>query len=554
MIRQLPPLVREYGASVVLLVTRKMPRLVEALELAFGSDTIVVTDLSIPFAYQDVEGAKVAVIDDVVNVGSTVTNAQNAAYACGAANVAVFALARRESSPDLADVRYAHKSPLVESEYRRLVSDVPRALTSISKPYDLDYPILTCRLAIPFATAQQLMLALEEQYGSNAVHIIAGNSDNRKLKRLAVDLVGSAYSMRKLRFYLNEETGECNVVPMAIGFPGQAIDKASLSFVLTEEARSVIEKGPKSLLDWRSGAVYRSELFAASLQLGLAELRQLSHLLIPRSEEPFSVYDAAYVFGPTLARRLANLTLEYLATVGPAEMPVEEIATPSVSPFFTHFLTAEFSTKVVARAGSRDIADVFRSLFDQVAEDVGASNPDAYAATWPLTREEILKEPYRRLRIGPTFVDIVQFLRRECPTENRPCAASLADYWHTASRLLDYSIDSGGVVPALANYENSTYRIYRKGENALRDEVVSRAVVAWATCGPMSLTRFTKISAILGFSDAVPKAVDLHGLKRGTVAALPKTCLDSDSPELALYLLKTGKVKKVHGEDDPDGI
>ena len=79
--------VRSWRPDVVVLVARKMPRLAQALELDFGAPTL--TDLAVPFADGAFAGARVAVVDDVVNVGST--------FAAARASVVAGALRRRLS-------------------------------------------------------------------------------------------------------------------------------------------------------------------------------------------------------------------------------------------------------------------------------------------------------------------------------------------------------------------------------------------------------------------------------------------------------------------------
>src|SRR5688500_9421834 len=87
-------LVNAYEPDVVVLVARKMPRLAEFIGADF-KHAIVITDLATTCSHAHLHGARVAVIDDVVNVGSTLQQAADAALACGAADVQLFALGRR---------------------------------------------------------------------------------------------------------------------------------------------------------------------------------------------------------------------------------------------------------------------------------------------------------------------------------------------------------------------------------------------------------------------------------------------------------------------------
>ncbi|MHC2284099.1 hypoxanthine-guanine phosphoribosyltransferase [Bradyrhizobium diazoefficiens] len=68
--------VRDYSPDLVVLVARKMPRLVEALNLSLG-DAVCVSDHAIPFVHPNIKGARVAIVDDIWNVGTTMLRARD---------------------------------------------------------------------------------------------------------------------------------------------------------------------------------------------------------------------------------------------------------------------------------------------------------------------------------------------------------------------------------------------------------------------------------------------------------------------------------------------
>src|SRR5947209_13726773 len=70
--RSLISRVRGFDPDVAVLIARKMPRLAECFGFSLGPRAIVVSDLAIPFVHGLLAGARVAVLDDVVNVGSTI--------------------------------------------------------------------------------------------------------------------------------------------------------------------------------------------------------------------------------------------------------------------------------------------------------------------------------------------------------------------------------------------------------------------------------------------------------------------------------------------------
>lgn len=93
----LAQLVQNSQPDVVVLIARKMPRLAELLGLRFGENCKVISDLAVPYSTDELAGARVAIVDDIVNVGTTMARANQASLAAGAIDTRMFALARRNS-------------------------------------------------------------------------------------------------------------------------------------------------------------------------------------------------------------------------------------------------------------------------------------------------------------------------------------------------------------------------------------------------------------------------------------------------------------------------
>ena len=169
---------------------------------------------------------------------------------------------------------------------------------------------------------------------------------------------------------------------------------------------------------------------------------------------------------------------------------------------------------------------LFAAVFNELAISVGASEPENYSLKWPFTKVEIKEDPYKRLRIGPTFEDLVALYREVSGLEGLRATSVRQE----VSAMLDLAIDQGAVVPTIAKYNGSFYRIYRKGESEPRDRAIERSLRAWSLYGkPLSLTRYSKISAILSFAEGVEQILDPETMTRGNVATLPSSVLDRGS-------------------------
>jgi len=145
--------VRDYSPDLVVLVARKMPRLVEALNLSLGDYAVCVSDHAIPFVHQNIKGARVAIVDDIWNVGTTMLRARDRVLLAAPREVQLFALAAKNAETALeSGVNLALPRSLPAERHRILVDAVPRALRCVAKPYDVDFPIVPCTIRAPFSS------------------------------------------------------------------------------------------------------------------------------------------------------------------------------------------------------------------------------------------------------------------------------------------------------------------------------------------------------------------------------------------------------------------
>lgn len=186
-----------------------------------------------------------------------------------------------------------------------------------------------------------------------------------------------------------------------------------------------------------------------------------------------------------------------------------------------------------------DLFQAFNALFDQLSASVASDKPVGYQLRWPYSREDVQRDAYLRLRVGPTFDDLVELLRRLVPH-----AAVDPLFAQRVSTLLDHAVDGGSVVPTLAQYDGQFYRIYRRGESDPADACVDR--LCYALQGrkkAMSLTRIAKLDAILAFSRAYAGTTVARAIERGNVGALPASILDDPDVDVASYARNTGRLQ-----------
>lgn len=545
--------VRAYNPDVVVLVARKMPRIREALGLDFGSGAFEITDLAIPFCHSALYRSRVAIVDDVINRGTTVENARQQVMACGARDVAFFALAKTERAhlPE-SDLYCARQIPLRDGELRDLASKVPDALRIVNKPFDLGFPVIPCSFAVPFRTCTDIHAWLLRTFGPDVVHNpTAPLGYDHQLRRFSVDLGIGKPGLRKIRLYLDETTSECNLVPFDVPSVLSS-DKRGLrrpeALSLDALLREALAQAPSGATLWPDEASTRARLFVGSLELGIEALDALQEVLVAREPGLFSASDAGWAFGPVIARtRYAN---EGDGVCEPGLTDVEDV---SVSPFlsrcqeFEHGLFLENIRKRIPDGlGLVATEMLFDAFFLELSRLVGATNHDEYALSWPYTIEQVRENPYLRLRIGPTFDDLVALLSTMLPSsvETRSLRSVMSD-------MLDRFIDEGVVVPTIASYDGKLYRVYRKGENDHRDKAVQRTLLALDHLGrPISRTRMAKILTILTYSSRVDTCLVPSAEARGNVSMLQPDLLSQEEAELTRYLRDTGYIKRARAQEE----
>lgn len=529
---QLADAVRDFDPAAIVLVARKAPRVVQALDLELGHHPLTVTDTGLEFVADQLNGARVAIIDDIINVGSTLRRARALVEAAGAAEIQVFALAQRgrsQTTPALSEdpVNLVDERPLDLASSELLASEIPMLLQSQALPYDLDFPVMRARVNLVSEVFATVHAALAARFGAPAVYDISSPAGARQqIGRLVVMLPTAGTPHRKVRLYINENTAECNVVPICLDSPLRA---QRPSETWAQRIWDTLDADSK-------GARARAHLnfFIDSLRLGMSFVAEQSELF-SACEDPFDIEQASLIFGPKIA--------EALTIVPPEDAGVPLEVDPAPAPNCSPFLQAAERSGLInaVREGLSDEPDeltAFIGVINTLAEWVGANDPADYRLGWPYEPDQIAAEPYQRLRIGPTFGDLSEIIATL--TGKPHVAAAVA-----VSRLLDRFIDEGGVVPTTACYEDRLYRIYRKGEKDPRDEVALRLRRAWGSYGePLSLTRASKLAAILSFSEDRGRTdVAVKTRTRGNVACYASSVLDEET-EITHQLRRTGQLRR----------
>lgn len=538
--RELRARVRDWAPDLIVVVARKMPRIDEALQLDLASIATTVSDLALPFCADFLRDARVAVVDDIINVGSTVDHVRDTVQRHRAKEIRTFALHLRDRvGKDLPDI-VGHVG-LADSEYDILRQEAPRLIARLAKPYDLDFPIMGCTLASPLSTGQDLVFACEERFGAQAFAVSRSFGDWGRQTRISVDLVSRGSAVDKIRLYYDETSGVLNLVPMRISSPVQEGKTWARFETLGVLQKRLLEFASSESDDFATAA--RVHLFVDSLRLGIESIHQFEGIVRPPRHRVLSVPDAELVFGPASRDMFESLAVDdLLVNARPSARTPQAQGVRATSPAFERLWVNRLLPEVRSRSKSSDPLVVAMCLFDVLADSIGNQNASDYSLQWPYLASQVAQDPYKRLKIGFTFGDLVAILRSVAGG-----GRTTQGWRRTTSKILDQLIDAGMVVPTFANYEGLVYRVYRKGEADPRLPAVESVMRGLQFYGaPMPGTRLSKVALITSFVVSPGDGAGPGVAPRGNVLQLDADVLDGDA-EVTQFGLRTGRFIRTDG-------
>lgn len=209
--------IRRYDADVVVLVARKMPRLADALCLNLGDHATCISDQAIPFVHRELINARVAIVDDVWNVGTTLMRALERVKSANPRSVRMFALGARDAAAARnKGVTLAIGDSLTDKDYQSFVESVPATLRLVSKPYDADFPIVPCLIRTPFKTWGHCWQWLRSRFGDRVHSTLEDSQLACGFARASINVAHDSGWTIKSRLYFDIRRRTCNFVPMAL--------------------------------------------------------------------------------------------------------------------------------------------------------------------------------------------------------------------------------------------------------------------------------------------------------------------------------------------------
>lgn len=553
---ELSSAVQRFDPDVVILVARKMPRLVDALGLNFGPRAVAISDQAIPFVLHELKDARVAIVDDVWNVGTTMLHARDRALNAGPRTIKLFALAAKDAeSAQEAGVNLVMLASLSAEQRRSFIESVPRALRLASKPFDVDFPIIQCLIRAPYRTWEDCWAWLQAHFGELAHCTVDDAQLSSGLARATVNLRTVSDWIVKARLYFDLRRGFCNVVPMALA-PSLPLrndyPSCSLPQAVFDALSSPLHENSDLKPAERNDGLARVNTFCDSLLFSDDILNSVDGLLQREAVFPFTLGDTSLQFGPHAAEKCKSTFGREFGRVRRLEIEdyLSTRSTPSRKELYSLLEEKGLIEGAIGRLREGFPSLALDALLTDLAKAVGADNPREYSLSKPYTSAQIKDEPYLRLRLGYSYRELVEIFRHNFDDVFGILKGGSTEL--LVSSLMDAFIDQGAIVPTFPMYGTTCVRIYRKGEaNPRWDEEIARLQFALASLKETDRkdllakgrTRIAKINAILALSSATPSSLNAASLERGTVGSLMNSVVERHGGDLTGLMRRLGLLK-----------
>lgn len=402
---QMSAQVAEFKPDFVISAARKMPRLVQLLQSMLGgmfhSPAQYVSDFALDFLQKDIKGARVAILDDALNVGSTLNDVLHRAQACNPAEAMCFVLSRRTGGG--AGFKQAEKLQCMQTQdidehaYRAAATRVVRALWALNRPLEVEFPVFTGQGA-PVTSVKELQERVNA-IGGRCHALNIAESPFLGLQRYSVEMDPASGFNDKIRLYVDIARQELALAPMAYSWD-----------------RNV---GRQTRIKKR---------FLASMRLA----RDFIGAVFPDLDMRFAEEEAAILLGPQEAAKMGRIW--HSGELGQSE-------SKSISNSFCENDWPRIK-RLCQIEDNRFLHECFTAFFAAAAKYYEAESAN----------------DYDRLCKGPTFVELRKALAELWEMDPAQKSDVLIERLGT---LLDEQIDNGFVVPMT---DKEGRRVFRKGE------------------------------------------------------------------------------------------
>lgn len=434
--------VRACRPDCLVLLARKMTRLWQHMRNLDGETFLcrypTISHYALDYIDKKrIEGKKVIIIDDALNVGSTMKHVYNKLVHLGAAEVHSFVLgAKADFNPEdlgnLANTLHIIcPKKLDDQKYHAKSASINRCLLLSGLPLELEFPVYELSLTTNPDEFMETLYSREQGRSSRLTQVDAAIAG---FERLSVTRHDEQGNRSKYRFYFGKNPDRVLCVPMPLASNTTGIPRFA----------------------------GRADLYACGMKLMEQYLPHLSQYGVQGAT--ILAEDTELLFGAPF-----NATMVAKDRTRKREEDASDTWFLDVlesSPEFTGQM------KKFPYSGSLRLTFVklFQTLGNAVNEHArGTETPVLKKLPLPV-REGIKQDNFLRLCLGLTFSEIVALLETYWENTKKISLEKISSF---VSQLLDEHIDQGFVVPTLDPYGR---RVFRKGEAAPKDRALLYAL------------------------------------------------------------------------------
>ena len=434
----------------------------------------VVSDRVLDMRLTPFEGKRVALVDDTLILGQTLSKAKERLLDAGAEAVSVHVFA--------ADDDTRHR-PLLTPEPTVMVrmghpqvmtfcTAAVRALSLAPRPYLVDFPVtepiridateLQCILTSTEWNGFRIPTALQKRHGIDVYTFFPTDDVRSEMRKGLGKSLFSRLDIVKIRAFMRKQ-GE--------GYQLQLVPLVTLKTLLKSEVdhvissllgRITVDQDKERILDFAQAAKPRQRLaqYFLSAALGQHFGRTLSRSIGSPIEIRYDSKETAHHYGPWLHREMAEAEANSFAGLWAVsdqhQATAQAAASPADLPSDIKQLTSDVFPKTDRGTGPfTAFAHMFLNLHDKFEE---TARKEVRGEPVPPPPSP-LKKWRDRLEIGIPWTEIV---KRLAPSKGPGHAR---DKMNRLSLYLDHLVDLGIAVPITCEYGDVVFRAYRYGED-----------------------------------------------------------------------------------------
>ena len=487
----------DYKPDFIISISRNGPRIIDFIsELSPNfNHTMIVSDRALDYLPKsNLEGKKLALIDDIIVLGTTIHDYVNKIEnAFSPKEVKSFVLAIDRDTNIIS--RFKKKIDLayfieITSKDRFIFSQsVANSFVFLNKPYDLDYPIFYNKVKkekfnelIVFFDSKFDLYELTTNYQSNNEFLrftLLIKLSNNLFKPIDKEIKKN-FHIAKFRIYYDIQNENLTITPIfTLEINNEQVIELFKNIIKNLESKTEFEKELKSITTF---AKYKLIVYLLNFKLWFS-LFDLMKETIFDTEFSTKMQDRIYLFGESFDKIVEKLIqkLPFIDFSITHTSPKRELLeflnkeNTNMSTILLNLITEIYDVNIENKNIIQEIAEKTAQEMDSnfsIVENLSLIFSNLYFLYEDKLQKELrstyqlegIENKYKRLKKGFTFNQL-KLIISKLYIDNTQLIERLDQ---NVSVAIDNLVDIGIMIPIYCENKNKIYRSYRYGENSFR--------------------------------------------------------------------------------------